>query len=468
MSAAAVARSSLTTSLARYSRSWGLWLLLLVAPVAARFWIPDENDTNVVIAVNGQAPVMTSAMLGVTLGIVTSTLLLPVAFIYLRSNATRRQPWQVEEVTAASRVAIALGRFAADVAMLGAVLAAMTVAGWFIAWLVTPLERVDLWHVTLGLWLIAAPALMGVAALRILFDSRPFTRGPFGEVMFFIVWMASIIVPVAASERSVTVAGNMLDFAGFVRPLSFAMPEGQKTDFAIGASAVREERIALDVMSGLRSEGYVASRFAWAGIAVLLAALAGLVYAPHRPRPERRRTGRLVRLLAPGAPPAPRRDAPPARRSALPLAGLVAAEFRLIAEGRLWLLLAALVAAAGLLVDYRTIANPAALLLLIFGLTAHAGRCEQPGLLALTRTAPFPPMLRRLALFAAGIGWSLALAVPAGVRGALDGSFQPPALALATGAAVSAAAILLGAWTRSAFAPRLVLLIAWYGWLSAA
>src|SRR5687768_17654495 len=56
-------RSSLATSLARYSRSWGLWLLLLVAPVGARFWIPDENDTNVVIAVNDQAPVMTSAML---------------------------------------------------------------------------------------------------------------------------------------------------------------------------------------------------------------------------------------------------------------------------------------------------------------------------------------------------------------------------------------------------------------------
>src|SRR5205085_4983138 len=53
MSAAAVVRSSLATSLARYSRSWVLWLLLLVAPVAARLWIPGENDKTVVIAVNG-------------------------------------------------------------------------------------------------------------------------------------------------------------------------------------------------------------------------------------------------------------------------------------------------------------------------------------------------------------------------------------------------------------------------------
>ena len=84
MSNRSIAQSSLSTSLVRYSRSWGLWLLLLVAPVAARFWIPDENDRNVVISVNDHAPQMTSAMLGVTLGIVLTTLLLPVAFIYLR------------------------------------------------------------------------------------------------------------------------------------------------------------------------------------------------------------------------------------------------------------------------------------------------------------------------------------------------------------------------------------------------
>jgi hypothetical protein len=54
MSATAVARSSLTTSLQRYSRSWGLWLLLLVAPVGARFWIPAENASTSAIVVNGE------------------------------------------------------------------------------------------------------------------------------------------------------------------------------------------------------------------------------------------------------------------------------------------------------------------------------------------------------------------------------------------------------------------------------
>src|SRR5205085_5806600 len=318
----------------------GLWLLLLVAPVAARLWIPGENDKTVVIAVNGSAPIMTSAMLGVDLGVVISTLLLPVAFIYLRSNATRRQPWQVEETTAAPRAAIALGRFAADVAVLGGVLVAMTVAGWFIAWLVTPLASINLGDVTLALWLIAAPALMGVAAVRILFDALRFTRGALGEFLFFVLWMVAIIAPVSGSEKNDSFAGNIVDFAGFVRPLSYSLPEGQRGSFAIGAAPVEHGRIALDVKAGLLSDGYVASRFAWAGISVLIAAFAGLVYMPHRPRKERR-AGRLSRLLAPGAPTPADLSAPPAgpARAAFPM--LAWAEARLIGRGPLWLAMAA-------------------------------------------------------------------------------------------------------------------------------
>jgi len=465
LSTAAVARSSLRTSLARYSRSWGLWVLLLVAPVGARFWIPEEGDTTVVITVNDHAPAMTSAMLGVTLGIVITTLLLPVAFIYLRSNATRRQPWQIEEVTPGSRVAIALGRFAADCAMLSAVLAAMTVAGWFIAWLVTPVESIDLREITLGLWLIAAPSLMGVAAIRILFDSFRMTRGPLGELFYFILWMASIIVPTVGVERDVSFAANMSDFAGFIRPLTWDLPADRKNDFTIGAGETSAPgRIDLDVMGGLLSEGYVASRFAWAAIAILVAALAGLAYRPHRPRAGRRRAGMVARLLAPGAPPPADPNAPPAGPARFPLASLLVAEFRLIAEGRLWLLLAAAAAVAGLFLDYRMVAGPAALLLLIFALTAHAGRSEQPGLLALTRTAPLSPMLRRAALIAAGTAWAILLALPAAAKGGAE----PLLLAAATGAAVALTAVLLAAISRSAFAPRLILLIAWYAWLSAA
>ncbi len=466
MSATAVAKSSLTTSLQRYSRSWGLWLLLLVAPVGARFWIPADNATSAVIVINGQAPVMTSAMLGVSLGIVISTLLLPIAFIYLRSNVTKRQPWQVEEVSAASRVAIALGRFGADVARWGAVLVAMTLAGWVIAWLVMPFASINLWQVTVALWLIATPALVGVAAIRTLFDSLRITRGPLGEVLYFFLWIAAIAMPAIGAERNAGFAANLSDFAGFVRPLTYSLPPEDKNNFAIGASPVQAGRIDVDAMAGLLSDGYVASRFAWLGIAVGIASFAGLAYMPHRPQRRRVRGRMLAKLLEPGRPKAAQADVPPAQRSRYPFAGLVGAELRLIAQGRLWLLLGLAVAAISAFADFRTVASPAALLLLVFGLTAHAGQCEQPKLLALARTMAVAPMHRRIAFVLAGTAWSVALVLPAILKTAIGGAFEALWLSLGTGAAAATAAILLAAWTRSAFAPRLVLLIAWYMYLS--
>jgi hypothetical protein len=462
MSGLAIAQSSLRTSLLRYSRSWGLWLLLLVAPVGARYMIPRADGSGTVIAIGGKLPIMTSPFLGVSLGIIVSTLLLPIGWMYLRSNTNRRQPWQVEEVTAASRVAIALGRFAADGAVLLGVLAALTVAGWILGWIIQPAGGLNLYEITLGLWLVAAPALLGLAALRILFDAMPMTRGGFGDFLYFVTWMGSIIAPVASQGREPGFAANMYDFAGFVRPLQYGAPGGA-TDFAIGGIDVMPGRVDLDVMAGLFSPGYIGSRLAWVLIAVAVAALAGLVYRPHRATGRQIVPGRIARLSALGPPPAAVPGAPPAPFAKVPIFGLFNAEFRLIAAGRLFKLLALGVAIYTFTADFRHGGSPAALLLLIFAMTAQAGRSEAKGLLALTATSATPPMLRRLVFLAAGTAWGLLLALPALLH-------TPATQVLFYGAGggfivalVSGGLALL---SRSAFAPRLLLLVVWYGYLS--
>jgi hypothetical protein len=462
MSALAVARSSLSTSLVRYSRSWGLWLLLLIAPVGARFWVPRDDGTTIVIAINQQLPVMTSAVLGVCLGVVVSTLLLPAAYIYLRSNTTRRQPWQVEEVSTASTVAIMLGRFAADVAMLLTMLAALNLAGWFLAWLVVPADELNLLHVSFALWVIAAPALMGLAAIRILFDALPFTRGAFGDFLYFVIWVTSIALPSAADRMAPGFGSNMYDFGGFVRPLIYGSPIPDP-GFSIGGSTPAPGRIAIDAMAGLLSPGYLGSRAAWSLIAIAIAVVAGVVYRPHRTRRRSLRFAKLSRWLAPGAPKVADPNAPAAVPSAHPLLALGLAEFRLIGPSRIFAVLAAGIALSGVFADYRHVVGPAALLLLIFGLTAHAGRSETRGLLSLTRLGAVGPMARRLAFVVAGISWSLLLALPAVLA---QTTVEPLALAAATGGFAAVVAVALAALSGSSFAPRIVLLIAWYVYTS--
>lgn len=463
MTAAAVARSSFETNLKRYSRSWGLWLLLLVGPVGARYMIGREEGAGVRIAIDGHLPVMTSAVLGVSLGIVVSTLLLPIGFLYLRSNTNRRQPWQVEEVTAASRVFILLGRFGADVAVLLGLLTALTLAGWFLGWLVVT-GPLNVGEITLGLWMVAAPALIGVCAVHQLFAAVPWLRRGLGEFAFFILWIMSIAMPAAADGLPSSFASNMVDFPGFVRPLVAGSPAAADGDFAIGGIDLKPGRIPLDVMRGLGAPGYAESRIAWIGVALLTVIFAGLVYRPHTARRPPRLARLLARISTPGRPQAADPAAPPAPHRAWPFAGLILAEFRLIGAGRLFLALAGASAVLGLFGEFRHTGSAAQLLLLIFGLTAHAGRSEAKGLAALAGVAPLPPIVRRLAFLLAGMGWAFLLAIPAAVYHL---SLEPLLLGIATGAAAAVVASTLALVSRTAFAPRLVLLILWYAYLSA-
>ncbi|MCY7271000.1 MAG: hypothetical protein LH485_02950 [Sphingomonas bacterium] len=461
MSAVAVARSAMNVSLRRYSRSWGLWLLLLVAPIGARFMIARDDGSGMQVAIGGHLPVMTSATLGVCLGVVVSTLLLPVAFLYLRSNVTRRNPWQVDEVSGASRAAIMLGRFAADAVVLLASLTALTAAGWLLGWQIVTGPFQPGW-IALPLWLVAAPALIGLAALRQLLDARPLGRRGFGELIFFILWMSALVIPIVVSERPSSFAVNMVDYAGFVRPLVAGSPSGDN-DFSIGGGEIKPGRVPLDAERGISAPGYIGSRFAWVAIAIALSALASLVYAQHSAPRRPRLAGFLARLLATGPPPPAITNAPAAPSSRSPIATLVLAEFRLVGAGRLFLYLAIVAALLGVLPDFRHFGSPAGLLLLVFGLCAQAGRSEARGLRHLTATTATPPPLRRAALVVAGTAWAILLALPAALA---SWSLAPILLGAATGAAAGLVAVILAMISGSAFAARMVLLILWYVYLS--
>ncbi|MFT3728035.1 MAG: hypothetical protein QM759_09450 [Terricaulis sp.] len=457
-----ITASSFATSLQRYWRSWGLWVLLLVAPIGARYMLPIDGK-GVMIAVGNHLPVMTSPFLGVSLGIVVSTLMLPIGWLYLRSNTTRRQPWQVEEVTPASRVSIALGRFGADVVVLLAMLCALTCAGWFLGWLLVGPQKLNIAELSFALWLVAAPALAALAALRILFDARPLLRSGFGDFAYFVLWITSIALPAITDGQARSFATDMFDFAGFVTPLEFGAPPNAH-DFAIGGIDALPGNVTLDVMGALFSSGYIPSRLAWCAIAVALAIVAGLIYKQHRPRRSAGKPGRFTAWLHAGPPPRAVIDAPAAKQAALPWLNIFVAEFRLIGSGRVFLLCAATVAASSAVLDFRHAASPASLLLLVFALSAHAGRSEVRGLIALTRTAAITPMLRRAAFVLAGAAWTTLLALPALARAP---NLQTLELAAATGAIAALVATTLAIISGASFAARLVLLVMWYAYFSA-
>ncbi|ANU07250.1 hypothetical protein [Paraurantiacibacter namhicola] len=457
----AVARSAFGADMSRYARSKSLWLMLLAAPVAARFMISPEEGEGFAIAIDNQLPVLNSGVMGIWLGIVVSVIVMPIAYIYLRASPTRRRPWQVVETSPASMVSVSLGRFAADSAVLLAMLAALSLAGIYLGWMMVSgaFEPLRIFALT---WLVAGPTFLAVAAIRTLFDARPWLRGAAGDVAFFFIWMASLVYGSVNAQLDSGFLNNLGDIGGAVRPLVEGGPPGAQ-GFAIGTTQVDPGRVELDVARGIGAEGYLASRAAWVGLAVLIAGFAGLVYRPHTDKPRKQRFAFLAKLspgnLQPGAKP----SATPAPHAAAPWIGLLLAEMRLIASGPLFPILAVAAALSGLAPDFRHVGSAAILLLLAFGLSSHAGRAEAKGLLALTATAAVQPMARRIAFVIAGTGIAAILAIPAVIASA---SAAPMLLILATGASASLIAAALSALTGSAFVARLVLLIVWYGYFA--
>src|SRR6185436_10660019 len=265
--------------------------------------------------------------------------------------------------------------FGADVAVLLSLLAALNLAGLYLATFMLVGDALDVGQLSFALWLVAAPALIGLAALRILFDARPLLRSGFGDFAYFCTWIASIAVPVATEKAQPSFAANMWDFAGFVTPLKVGAPPGTNS-FSIGGGFNVTGSVHLDVMAGLLSPGYVESRIAWIGIAIAIVIIAGVIYLPHRPRRTRSLGGRIGKLLSAGQPPKAVVDAPAAKPSFAPALDLIIAEFRLIGAGRLYLVLAAVVLTLSCFAAFRHGAGPAGLLLLVFALSAHAGRSE--------------------------------------------------------------------------------------------
>ncbi|QHL91662.1 hypothetical protein GVO57_13745 [Sphingomonas changnyeongensis] len=256
---AQAAWAACSAALARYARSPGLWILMLIAPIGARFMIPTGDPSSITIAIGKQLPVLTAPVIGVCLGITVSTLLLPLAYIYLRSNTNRRQPWQLLDVTPGSRVARTLGRFGADLAVLALLLAVLNAAGLFLAQIILPGGLGGLAggglagaaQLSLALWLIVAPALAGLAAIRALWAAVPVLRGAGGDIAFFILWMASLVLPVAASDKR-GFAAAIYDFPGFTRPLLHGTDPG-RIDLQIGAATVEPGRRPVDAVAGLMS-----------------------------------------------------------------------------------------------------------------------------------------------------------------------------------------------------------------------
>ena len=462
--------STTRTHFTRHLRSPALWFMGLAAPIAALYMVPPEDAAYATLTVNGMLPFLTSPVIGLSLGVVTATLLTPLAYIYLRAGATKRQPWQITDVSPASRPAQSIGSWAADTGTLWVILAALTLAGAVLSYFRLPEGAA--WNpltMALALWLPAAPALALIAALRTLFDARPWLRRWPGDVLFFFFWLTALMLPLvgAAVSGEEFSGAALMDAFGFTAPISGSTDEYMNAVTIVGSSQ-SPERISLDAMRGVLEPVYLGSRAFWLMAALAIAGLAGLIYKPRVAQLTTKGTQATARALARS-----KAKTQKALSAATPVASttsslaILMSEIRLILRGRLWLILIAAATICGALFPYKTVAGPAIWLALLFPLTAESGRWQSGNtrqFLAVTGQ----DVWQRAGLFLiAAIATVAAAHLPAIARMAVAGTWDaaPQMGAIILGVPIAAAA--LGYLTKGPIAGRLILLIAWYVFMSA-
>ena len=473
MSVIAVIRSEMASSLRQHLRSPALWLMALAAPVAANYMVPPPGAGYAVMTLNGAYPDMTAAVLGLTLGVVTATILTPVAYIFLRAGPTRKRPGQITDVAPYSRVAAAIGRWLADTAILWLILVVLTLAGFVLGLLRVTEGEGNMWHTGVTLWLTAAPALMLIAAIRTLLDARPvLTRWP-GDVLFFFIWIGLLVAGILAAE---TLGGNFTpqpnaDAFGYIASI------GNSTDipienFSLGSTPGVTSHIRIDALAGVMNPAFLTSRLFWIMVALGISVLAGLIYAPRRskaPRQAGEPKGFAATLLGQSQTIAmPALSSQPAKAAVLPFIGLILSEMRLIMKDRAWLIALVIAGGMGAVLPWRMSAGPAIWIVLLFPLTSESARWQARSLRSLLKTSPANEATRLVAFAGAGIALMLMAHLPSIAWTILTGKSAQLMLMGAIIAGVPVAAALFAAVTRSAIAGRIILLIAWYGFLSTA
>ena len=471
MSAAAIVKTSFLADLKRHLRSPALWVVGLAAPIAAVYMIPPADANYAALTINNTVPRLTPAVLGLQLGVITATLLTPLAYIFLRAGTTKRQPWQVTDITAASKPLMMMGRWAADTVILWVILLALTLAGTILGVFRLESFAYNPLPTAFALWVIAAPALALIAAVRIALDARPWGRRWPGDILFVVFWLAAMIFAIAQAGFAGAETQNVnyfLDPLGFVSPI-FAATSDPITGVTIGGAPNTTARLDIDAMRGVTGGEFLFSRLMWVLCALGLAGLAGFIYKPRLARSSGKAVGATRSAAISQAMTLPASlPTQTARAVGATMMAPILSSIQLMLRGRVWKILFVAALLIGAAAPYRDIAGPAIWLALLFPLTAETGRWQSAATRQFLETTGTPLIARAIA---AGVG-SLTLFAICHIgaigRAIYTGELSSLGQMMPIIVGVPLVATALGYITRGPVAGRLILLMAWYAYLSSA
>lgn len=431
--------------------------------------------------VGGTRGLYNSAWVGTLMALVAN-FFLSLAGFYVVKNAVERDRQtgvgQILATTPMSKPLYTLGKTASNFAVLLAMAAVLAVAGVAAQLVAGEETSIELFELLVPLLLLALPVLALVAAIAVLFETVPFLRGGFGNVVWFFTWTA--MMSLSAVTKGSWDFGGLYLIRNDIRRKAEAVLGPIGDSFVLGGIS-DESQARVFRWDGIDwTAGDVLARFCWLGVAVGIALVAAVLFDRFDPARGslslRRKKAAPTRLdeaveerTAPGIPlPADVTLTPlPASARSFGFFGLLKAELRLLLKGQRWWWYAV---AAGLIVAGlvappeagRKFALPLAWIWPILLWSSLGNREARHATSELVFSAAWPLRRQLPAAWAAGFLLALATGIGVAVRFALAGDW--PALgAWAVGAAfIPTLALALGTWSGTSRPFEAIYLSLWY------
>ena len=198
----AIARADFLERIRRYSFLFTLGFALYLGYLA--------TSGKLMLQVGHMRGIFNSAWVGGLLALVATAFISLAGFYFVKNTIQRDRDTRVGQILAATPVSkfiYVLGKMVSNLAVLGLMVVILAVSGIAMQLVRGEDRHIELWKLFAPFLLLALPAMAVVSAIAVLFETIPFLRGGFGNIVYFFVWTTGLSLPIAAGTHALDLAG---------------------------------------------------------------------------------------------------------------------------------------------------------------------------------------------------------------------------------------------------------------------
>jgi len=464
------------------SRRYSFLITLGLTIFAAYLSLPPSSADYLMMGLDHYRGIYNSAWIGAAVAVICSSLLSLPAF-YLVKNAIERDErtgvGQIIATTPLTKPLYTLGKTFSNFVFLVVMVGVIALAAGAMQLIRAEVLHIDLWALLSPFIFSVLPAMAVIAAVAVLFETIPWLRGTFGNVVYFVLWMVLIIslaMNISMRVPLFDLWGVQVIMSSMMKDTAAVFPDYEMDSFAI-SMATLQEPLQTFTWNGVHwTVKIIFNRILWLGVALgisLLAALLFRLFDPALQKPNLSRDRETLEAMpsestqpAPKTAPIVLTPLPSTHRSFYPMRVLLA-ELRLLFKGIGWwwfFILAGLIV-AGILLPVekaRQYLLPIAWVLPL-GLWSALGIGEKRhNTDQLIYSAPHPLSRQFPMVWLAGVIASIIAGVGVAANMILAGDWLH-LMAWATGALfIPSLALALGVWSGSNKLFEVVYMLWWY------